>query len=75
MIVFAPDTWLAARHSGRWYGLVRTVFVVLKTGKPYQEPIRPQLTGKQRNRKAERLSREVAQLGFEVTLKPKTAQP
>jgi len=57
------------------HGLVRTVFVVLKTGKPYQEPIRPLLTEKQRHRKAERLSRELGQLGFAVTLKPKTAQP
>jgi len=57
------------------HGLVRTVFVVLKTGKPYQEPIRPLLTEKQRHRKAERLSRELGQLGFAVTLKPKTAPP
>jgi transposase len=53
--------------------LLRTIFVVLKTGKPYQEPTRPILTEKQRVRKAHRLSQELQNLGFEVTLKTKTA--
>jgi transposase len=53
--------------------LLRTIFVVLKTGKPYQEPTRPILTEKQRVRKAQRLSRELHNLGFEVILKTKTA--
>jgi hypothetical protein len=75
IIVFAPDRGSQRAILAVVHGLVRTVFVVLKTGKPYPEPIRPLLTEKQRNRKAERLSRELGQLGFEVTLKPKTAQP
>ncbi len=53
--------------------LLSTIFVVLKTGKPYQEPVRPILTENQRMRKAQRLSRELQSLGFEVTLKTKTA--
>ena len=55
------------------HSLIRTIFVVLKTGRPYQEPVRPILTEKQRHRKAQRLSRELQNLGFEVTLKTKTA--
>jgi transposase len=53
--------------------LLRTIFVVLKTGKPYEEPIRPLLTETQRTHKAERLSRELRNLGFEVALKTKNA--
>lgn len=53
--------------------LLRTVFVVLKTGQPYQEPLRRPLTETQRTRKANRLTRELRNLGFEVTLKSKTA--
>ena len=53
--------------------LLRTIFVVLKTGKPYQEPARPILSERQRARKAQRLSRELQNLGFEVTLKTKNA--
>ena len=53
--------------------LLRTIFVVLKTGQPYQEPTRPILTEKQRVRKAQRPSRELQNLGFEVILKTKTA--
>ena len=53
------------------HSLVSTVLVVLKTGKPYQEPTRPILTETQRSRKAQRLSRELRNLGFEVILKTK----
>jgi len=53
--------------------LLRTVFVVLKTGQPYQEPLRRPLTETQRTRKANRLTRELRNLGFEVTLKTKPA--
>jgi transposase len=53
--------------------LLGTIFVVLKTGKPYQEPARPILSERQRARKAQRLSRELQNLGFEVTLKTKNA--
>ena len=58
---------VAVAHS-----LLRTIYVVLKTGQPYQEPTRPLLTEKQRTRKAQRLTRELQQLGFEVTLNTKT---
>src|SRR5262245_52989932 len=53
--------------------LLRTVFVVLKTGQPYQEPLRRPLTETQRTRKANHLTRELRNLGFEVTLKTKPA--
>jgi len=53
--------------------LLRTIYVVLKTGQPYQEPIRPPLSETQRTRKAQRLTRELQNLGFEVALKTKTA--
>ena len=53
--------------------LLRTIFVVLKTGTAYEEPIRPILTETQRSRKAQRLSRELRNLGFEVVLKTKDA--
>ena len=53
--------------------LLRTIYVVLKTGQPYHEPVRPPLTETQRTRKAQRLSRELQNLGFEVTLKTKAA--
>ena len=53
--------------------LLRTVFVVLKTGQPYQEPARPPLTDRQRTRKTERLTRELQNLGYDVTLKAKNA--
>jgi transposase len=53
--------------------LLRTIYVVLKTGKPYQEPIRPPLTQTQRTHKAQRLARELQNLGYEVALKAKTA--
>lgn len=52
--------------------LLRTIYFVLKTGQPYQEPIRPPLTETQRTHKAQRLSRELQKLGFDVTLKTKT---
>ena len=54
------------------HSLVRTVFVVLKTGKPYQEPVRPLLSERQRTRKAQRLTQELRNLGFDVSLKTKT---
>jgi len=53
--------------------LLRTVYVVLKTGQPYQQSVRPPLTEAQLSRKAQRLTRELGNLGFEVTLKTKTA--
>ena len=53
--------------------LLRTIYVVLKTRQPYQEPVRPPLTETQRTRKAQRLARELGNLGFEVTLKTKAA--
>jgi transposase len=55
------------------HSLIRTIFVVLKTGKPYQEPARPIVTPKQRTHKAQRLTRELHNLGFEVILKIKNA--
>src|SRR5215470_9095321 len=53
--------------------LLRTVFVVLKTGQPYQEPLRRPLTETQRTRKANRLTRELRNLRFEVSFKTKPA--
>jgi transposase len=53
------------------HSLLRTVFVVLKTGKPYEEPMRPILNENQRRRKAQRLARELRHLGFEVALEAK----
>jgi len=44
-----------------------------KTRQPYQEPVRPTLTQAQRTRKGQRLTRELRNLGFEVTLKTKAA--
>jgi len=55
------------------HGLLRTVFVVLKSGQPYQEPVRPPLPEAKRLRKAQRLSRQLRALGYEVTIKTKTA--
>jgi transposase len=55
------------------HALLRTIYVVLKTGEPYQEPLRLALTQNRRSRKAERLTRELRHLGYEVTLKIKTA--
>lgn len=53
--------------------LVRTIFVVLQTGKPYHEQTRPLLTENQRLRKARRLSKELRKLGYEVTLQNQPA--
>ena len=53
--------------------LLRTIYVVLKTGQPYQEPVRPTLSERQSTRKAQRLCRELKNLGFEVILKTKNA--
>ena len=55
------------------HALLRTIYVVLKTGVPYQEPLRSPLTETQRTRKVQRLSRELRNLGFDVTLKTKNA--
>src|SRR5437899_10348959 len=55
------------------HALLRTIYVVLKTRQPYQEPVRPPLTEPQRTRKAQRLSRELRNLGFELMLKTKAA--
>jgi len=49
--------------------LLRTIYVVLQTHQPYHEPVRPCITETQRERKAQRLTRELRNLGFEVTLK------
>ena len=59
---------VAVAHS-----LLRTIFVVLKTGQPYQEPVRPPLPEGKRLRKAQRLCGQLRNLGFEVTMKPKAA--
>jgi transposase len=53
--------------------LTRTIFHVLKTGKPYEEPTRPLLTENQRLRKAQRLSKELRKLGYDVTLNSQPA--
>jgi len=55
------------------HALLRTIYVVLKTGVPYQEPLRSPLTETQRTRKVQRLSRELKNLGLDVTLKTKNA--
>jgi len=55
------------------HALLRTIYVVLKTGQPYQESLRPQLTENQRNRKAERLTRDLRNLGYDVMVRVKTA--
>jgi transposase len=55
------------------HGLLRTVFIVLKSGQPYQEPVRPPLPESKRLRKAQRLSRQLRSLGYEVTIKAKAA--
>jgi transposase len=52
--------------------LLRIAFVVLKTHKPYSEPLRPPLTDSRRVHKAQRLCTQLRTLGFEVTLKTKT---
>jgi len=54
------------------HALLRTIYVVLKTGQPYQEPLRPALTEDRRDRKTERLSRELRNLGYDVILRIKT---
>jgi transposase len=53
--------------------LLRTIYTVLKNRRPYQEPNRLPLSAAQCTRKAQRLSRELQNLGFEVTIKPKAA--
>lgn len=53
--------------------LLRTIYVVLKTRKPYQAANPLPLTEAQCARKAQRLSRELRNLGFEVTIRQKTA--
>lgn len=68
----------ARRGSGRAvvavaHTLLRTIYLVLKTRHPYQEPIRPPLSEAQRARKAQRLTRDLQHLGFHVTLTTKTA--
>jgi transposase len=55
------------------HSLLRTIYVVLKTGSPYQEPTRPELSETRRVHKAQRLCRELKNLGFEVAIKQKTA--
>lgn len=54
------------------HGLVRTVFVVLKSGQPYREPMRTPLPEPQRVTKAQRLCARLRNMGFDVILKPKT---
>lgn len=53
--------------------LLRTIYVVLKTGQAYQEPTRPPLSDTRRTHKAQRLCRDLRNLGFEVTIKTKAA--
>src|SRR6267142_4023153 len=48
------------------HGLVRTVFVVLKSGQPYCEPVRPPLPEKQRVTKAQHLCARLRSMGFDV---------
>ena len=52
--------------------LLRTIFVVLKTGQPYFEPMRTQLPERQRVTKAQRLCARLRNMGFAVVLKPQT---
>ena len=53
--------------------LLRIIFVVLRTGQPYREPLRAPLTEARRTRKAQRLCTQLRSLGFDVALK--TRQP
>jgi len=55
------------------HALLRTAFVVLMTGKPYQEPVRPPLSETKRLRRAQHLCRQLRSLGYEVTVKTKAA--
>jgi transposase len=51
--------------------LLLTVYAVLKTGQPYREPTPRPMSEPQRLRKANRLCRQLQQLGYEVVPKPK----
>ena len=55
--------------------LVRTVFVVLKSGQPYREPLLLPIPDKQRITKAQRLCAQLRSIGFDVMLKPKPQTP
>jgi len=52
--------------------LLLTVFAVLQTGEPYKEPTPRPLSEAQRQRKAQRLCRQLQGLGYEVITKQKT---
>jgi hypothetical protein len=54
------------------HGLLRTIFVVLKSGHPYCEPMRTPLPEQQRITKAQRLCARLRNMGFNVILKPQT---
>src|SRR5262249_19046602 len=69
---FGRDEALNAQSLVSPHALLRTIYLVLKTGQPYQEPLRPALTEDRRDRKTERLSRELRNLGYDVILRIKT---
>ncbi len=52
--------------------LLLTVFAVLKTGQPYQEPTPRPMSEAQRLHKAQRLCRQLQELGYDVMPKQKT---
>jgi len=57
---------MAINHS-----LLKCIWVVLNQHQPYQEPKPTALTDAQKQRKASSLCRQLRQLGYDVTLKPK----
>jgi transposase len=57
---------VAVAHS-----LLRAVYVVIETGKPYAEPAPLPLSETGRTRKTQQLCTQLRNMGFEVTLKPK----
>jgi transposase len=52
--------------------LLLTVFAVLRTGEPYREPTPRPLSEVQRRRKADRLCRQLHELGYDLMPKQKT---
>jgi len=57
---------MAINHS-----LLKCIWVVLNQHQPYEEPKPTALTDAQKQRKASSLCRQLRQLGYDVTLKPK----
>ncbi len=55
------------------HDLLIVAYTVLKTGQRYHEPCPPPVSDPQRQRTAERLSRRLQRLGYDVTLRPKAA--